>query len=255
MRVRVLLEPPPYEPVTRSRGRGLRWLQWILLVIGIGALGYAGFGYLDSGIYQAYENWAFNQQVAGKAPGLWAFIRDGGAWQSLVAGYAGNPAAIHEEPVKSIPPAQPPRLATGSVVGRIDIPRLGLRAIVKEGVDDGTLRRAVGHVPGTAQPGDEGNVGLAGHRDTFFRSLQGVRKNDRIVLETLGGRYEYVVDSTRIVTPKDVEVLDPTPKPALTLVTCYPFYYVGNAPRRFIVRARQVLAEARDHSGRSGSGS
>jgi len=104
-------------------------------------------------------------------------------------------------------------------------------------VDAATLRRGAGHIPETAQPGDPGNVGIAAHRDSFFRGLKDVRKNDIIRLETLEGTYRYRVDWTRIVTPEDTAVLDATANPALTLVTCYPFYYVGSAPKRFIVRA------------------
>ena len=96
----------------------------------------------------------------------------------------------------------------------------------------------MGHVPGTALPGENGNVGIAGHRDTFFRELRNVKPEDRISLTTARGTFEYFVEYARIVKPEDVEVLAPTEEPLLTLVTCYPFYYVGAAPERYIVRAR-----------------
>ena len=127
-----------------------------------------------------------------------------------------------------------------SVIGRLEIPRLNLSVMVREGADEGTLSRAVGHIPGTALPGKMGNVGLAGHRDTFFRALRNIREDDAIEFETTHGAYRYVVKSTKIVTPRDVSVLAASGGENLTLVTCYPFYYVGSAPKRFIVRAAQV---------------
>jgi LPXTG-site transpeptidase (sortase) family protein len=132
------------------------------------------------------------------------------------------------------------RLKRGEVVGRVEIPRLKIAAVVRSGVDDKTLKRAVGHVPSTALPGQPGNVGLAAHRDSFFRNLSGVRNGDTIRIVTPEGSFAYQVESTSIVTPKNVEVLDPTKENALTLVTCYPFNYVGSAPKRFIVRAKQI---------------
>jgi sortase A len=124
------------------------------------------------------------------------------------------------------------------LVGRIEIPRLSLRAIIAEGTDNRTLRRAVGHLKGTPLPGDEGNVVLAGHRDTFFRTLKDVRADDIVRVTTPRGRFEYVVQATAVVEPTRTEVLEPTAEPSITLVTCYPFYLVGEAPDRFIVRAR-----------------
>jgi sortase A len=115
--------------------------------------------------------------------------------------------------------------------------------VVRSGVDSKTLKRAIGHVPYTALPGEPGNVGIAAHRDTFFRNLKGVKVGDVIRMVTPGGTYDYEVDSLKIVWPKNVEVLDSTPQPALTLVTCYPFNYVGSAPKRFIVRAKQIAPE------------
>ncbi len=123
------------------------------------------------------------------------------------------------------------------VLGRIEIPRLGVRAIVREGDDDGTLAIAVGHISGTARPGERGNMALAGHRDSFFRALRDIRRQDKIRIVTPRRSYEYVVDSTEIVGPEDMGVLDPTSGTVLTLVTCYPFTYVGHAPKRFVVRA------------------
>jgi sortase A len=114
-------------------------------------------------------------------------------------------------------------------------------AVVVEGVDKTTLRRAVGHIPGTALPGHPGNVGLAGHRDTFFRQLKDLKIKDEIQLSTLNGNFNYEVESLRVVNPDNVGVLAASVGNVLTLVTCYPFYFVGPAPQRWIVRAKQVV--------------
>jgi sortase A len=117
------------------------------------------------------------------------------------------------------------------------IPRIGLEAPLFEGTDDPVLDRGVGRIEGTARPGENGNMGIAGHRDGFFRGLKDLGCGDRIELATPARDVAYRVEEIRIVTPESVEVLDPTPSASLTLVTCYPFYYVGSAPRRYIVRA------------------
>ncbi len=137
-------------------------------------------------------------------------------------------------PSESLPKAS-------GVVGRITIPRLAISAVIVEGTSETSLRRAVGHIPETALPGEPGNVGLAGHRDTFFRALRSVRRGDVILLATTRGEFRYRVVGTRVVSPRAVEVLDPDPagRETLTLVTCYPFYFVGAAPSRFIVRAER----------------
>ena len=128
----------------------------------------------------------------------------------------------------------------GRAWGRFDLPRLGLSALVAEGVDDATLGVAIGHVPGTSFPGEPGNVGLAGHRDTVFRLLEEVRPEDVLRLVTPDGVFEYRVEWLAIMDPGRIDVLTSTDEPQLTLVTCYPFAYVGSAPLRYVVRARSV---------------
>ncbi len=117
------------------------------------------------------------------------------------------------------------------------IPKIGLEVAVLEGTDDLTLNRAIGHIADTPRPGENGNVGIAGHRDGFFRGLKDVVPGDTMELETLAGKETYRVDDIWIVNPEDIHVLDPTPGRAITLVACYPFYFVGSAPKRYIVRA------------------
>ena len=127
-----------------------------------------------------------------------------------------------------------------STVGMIEIPAVGLSTRVLEGSNASTLRLAVGHIPGTALPGPSGNVGLAGHRDTFFRSLRWIKVGDEIRLTTSAGTFKYRVMSLRVVLPNAVEVLNDTKLPTLTLVTCYPFDFPGTAPQRLIVHAEML---------------
>jgi sortase A len=141
-------------------------------------------------------------------------------------------------------PREPSRRTAGSLVGRLEIPRLQLSVVVLEGSDSRTLRRGVGRIPETADPGQNGNVVLSAHRDTFFRPLRQIRAGDRVTLQTPIGLYRYVVEWTAVVNPSDTASLKATPDRSLTLVTCYPFRYVGPAPQRFIVRARQVAPGA-----------
>ena len=135
-------------------------------------------------------------------------------------------------------------LPTGSLIGSLDIPRLRLSAVIAEGDDDATLKVAIGHLPDTPLPWHEGNSALAGHRDTFFRPLQHIRVGDELRVSTLHGDVRYHVREMMVVGPNDVWILDPTDRPTLTLITCYPFSYVGKAPRRFIVRAERTTTAA-----------
>jgi sortase A len=122
----------------------------------------------------------------------------------------------------------------------LKIPKIDLEVAVLEGTDELVLNRGVGHIAGTPRPGDEGNIGIAGHRDGFFRGLKDITEGDLIEVETLTATESYVVTELLIVDPTDVWVLEPTEAPTITLVTCYPFYFVGSAPQRYIVRAEQV---------------
>ncbi|MSO56312.1 MAG: class D sortase [Acidobacteria bacterium] len=144
------------------------------------------------------------------------------------------------EVVERLPDVSKP-LANGELIGRVDIPRLKLSAVVAEGDDDKTLGKAVGHLPDTPLPWQQhGNVGLAAHRDGLFRRLENIRMNDDVRIVTSRGEYHYRVTKTHIVSPEDVWVLAPTLNPTVTLITCYPFSFVGNAPQRFIVQAELV---------------
>jgi sortase A len=141
-------------------------------------------------------------------------------------------------------PAYP---AVGSAMASLSIPRIGLSVVVVEGAGEKELALGAGHIPGTALPGDGGNVGIAAHRDSFFRSLRHIRDGDVIKLTTHGDEYSYKVVSTQIVSPDAIEVLHPVGREVLTLVTCYPFNFIGSAPYRFVVRAESQYSVTPEH--------
>jgi sortase A len=153
---------------------------------------------------------------------------NGGGWKADTALWSPQRITAFREAlqVRSAPP-----------IAVLAIPRLGLEAPVFAGTDEVTLNRGVGWIPDTAPPGSRGNAGIAGHRDGFFRPLKDVAVNDVVELRVRSGVQRFVVRGVTIVTPSRVDVLDPADEPTLTLVTCYPFYFVGSAPQRFIVRA------------------
>jgi sortase A len=194
----------------------LLWAEGFFILVACLALGFCALVYFEAGLYQAYETRQFDHP-----PPLSANV-----------------------PRKALPGDSVSVLRTeipaGSPISRIESLRIGLSAVVVEGIKPRSLRLAVGHIPGTAFPGEPGNIGIAGHRDTFFRQLRDIREDDVITLTTPGRSYEYSVESTQVVDPTDVQVLDGSNQPILTLVTCYPFYFVGPAPQRYVVRARQV---------------
>jgi len=128
-------------------------------------------------------------------------------------------------------------LDEGAVVGRLEIPRLGISVMVLQGIEADTLRIGAGHVPGTPLPGGDGNVAIAAHRDTFFRKLEGIQTGDRLHVKTARGIFTYRVSATEVVDPEDTRVIESRARSELTLITCYPFVFIGAAPKRFIVHA------------------
>jgi sortase A len=193
--------------------RFAQWTAYTFLAAGILVLCYCVFIFLDTKIFQAYQDDQFEKELSNVRPAIGDAV---GEKRSLAA---------------AIP---------GGVLGRIEVPRIGLSAMIMEGTTGRTLRLAVGHIPGTPMPGQTGNVAIAGHRDTFFRPLRNIQQGDRITLTTLNGANIYLVDSTRVVAPEEMQVLDNSEDAVLTLVTCYPFYFVGASPKRFIVRAHKM---------------
>ena len=163
--------------------------------------------------------------------------------------YQGEAAHLLESwrpEARPVPTRAPPPRGTGGaaalthasgIVGRIVIPSARISAIIGEGADARTLGRAVGHLPGTALPGETGRVVLAGHRDTFFRGLGRLRPGDAIRLSTPDGRFDYAVETMQILSPRAMDEVLAERSPGLTLITCYPFHFLGPAPMRFVVRA------------------
>jgi sortase A len=208
---------------TRSSSQ-LLWLERALLTVGI-CLGAWCVAVL---VEAAFHNFLATSRSD-----------DGGIMvtQTLAPGVHALPGDAHD-PAASHPPIPAP--AQGTLLGRLDAPSVAMSAPILEGSDDGTLSRGAGHIEDTALPGDAGNIGIAGHRDTVFRPLRRIHVGDPLTVTTHGRVYRYRIAKTLIVGPDDVYVLDPTQKPTLTLVTCYPFEFVGHAPRRFIVQATLV---------------
>ena len=193
----------------------------LLWVVGICLLGWVGYVELDTFLYQIHTADLLHSQRAD-------------AVSRATPGVAPEPTA------NALDGDAPPSLHVGDPVGRIEIPRIGLSAAVAEGASSSILRHAVGHLPDTPLPGFGGNVAIAGHRDRQFRPLRDISPGDEIVVTTPARTLHYRVEWTRVTDPDDVDVLGPTRDPSLTLITCHPFHYLGHAPDRFIVRARQV---------------
>jgi len=197
------MNPLSYQAreISPTRTHILGGACYFFLALGVLALSYAGFVFADSHVYQALEMKKFKQ-----------------------AGLLSEPHI----------------LAEGDVIGEIQVSRLELNAIVVQGDSPANLRRAVGHISTSALPGEHGNVVLAGHRDTFFRPLHDIRLGDEIKFTTPARSFEYLVESIEVVAPNDIQVLEPSTGQELTFVTCFPFHFVGPAPKRFVVRAHEV---------------
>jgi sortase A len=209
-----------------------RWakaLEWLLLICGLLMVGIYVGASIHRSVLSRAEVERFKDQVLvnkeldggpeveGKKPdfSLWSAKRVKSYQESLAAHFA-------------------PALAL------LRIPKIDLEVPILEGTDDLSLNRAVGHIVGTPRPGESGNVGIAGHRDGFFRGLKDVNTGDTVEIVTPDNVNKFVIDEITIVDPADVSVLAPRAQPSVTLVTCYPFYFIGSAPQRYIVRASLV---------------
>jgi LPXTG-site transpeptidase (sortase) family protein len=231
------------RPKTNSKLR--RWTERVFLLAGIGGMAVWAAAEALPVIWQDWGGWAFDRELAGKAPDVTTYISERAAqieqraevWLGISAP---QPTVKNNVPRPAEPREGLPAIGPDGLIGRVTIPRLNLSAIVREGTSSKTLSLAAGHIPGTSLSGLKGNIAIAGHRDTLFRGLRGIEKDDRIELETLEGRFDYQVASTQIVKPEDVGVLTPGSRPELTLVTCYPFDYIGPAPDRFVVKAVEI---------------
>lgn len=216
-----------------------KWMERLLWAVAIVSLFAYGMVSAERWVYQFYADWEFTQMLTGGPVGPEYFLRN---LLGLEKTSSVGIMRVQRPLAKPAPDAA--RMASlespGGPLGRLEIPSIDFAAMVVEGDDSKALRRGIGHIPGTSLPGTSGNVGLAGHRDTFFRHLGEIQDGDPISVTTLNGIYDYVVDSIQIVDPNAVYVLQDIGHPVLTLVTCYPFRYVGAAPKRFIVHASLV---------------
>jgi LPXTG-site transpeptidase (sortase) family protein len=258
-----------------GKAKWLRLCERLCLIAGLLALGFYGLAKLYTYSYQRYTSYSFNEQLNNRTPSIRGFLENllgkGIKQETKAAKRAKPPSSSPKPPKPSLdekellreriyaPEVIPngnswdqSRLrkymksndpSPGSVIGRLEIPSLDLSVMLLQGDDEWTLNRAVGHIAGTSLPGQPGNMGIAGHRDGFFRCLKDIKRDSTIGLTTLNGRFTYRVTDINVVTPKDIKVLAATKNPTLTLVTCYPFLYVGDAPKRYIVSAELIRVE------------
>lgn len=225
---------------TRSVLRATERLLWVTALAGLGVFLVARG---DAWVFQTSEAWRTGSRLQGL-----------GAPDPVLGGASSDTPELHippretDLPDESLLPDDPvlpepvPPPEEGTVLGTLEIPRLGVESVVIAGADETALRRGVGHITGSGLPGSGGTVGLAGHRDGVFRPLERVRRDDVVLVDLPDGRYRYRVVGTAVVQPSDTWVLDPPRDDTierLTLVTCYPFRFVGPAPRRFIVYAHR----------------
>jgi sortase A len=195
------------EIFARRGRRFIRWTRRILLLTGVLALAYVALTLSSARLFQNDASHALDHQILAEEQ---------------------HPIALTRTAVKE-----------GDVLGRIEIPRIGMSVMVLQGTTSKTLRLGAGHIDGTALPGEPGSIGIAGHRDTFFRSLKDIHRDDEILLQTTAGVARYEVDWIQITAPGDGGIVSLANESGLTLVTCYPFYYVGAAPERFVVHAQR----------------
>ena len=197
--------------------RPIVWLERVLFAIGVTCLICFGLVTVGGALYQREQAAAFEQMRA-------------------IVSLPAAPGQVET----SVPPA------SDSLIGMLDVPRLSLSTPIIAGDDRATLEIAAGHLPDTPRPWETGNSAIAAHRDGLFRPLKNIRVGDRVIVRTVRGDLEYRVRDTKIVRPDDLSVLAPTETQTLTLITCYPFGYIGNAPKRFVVHADRVTAPAAD---------
>jgi len=211
----------------KSDGRPLLKLTANLLILaGTASLLVFAWAMLDGAYYQYTQKLQFEKDVAGGDPGIAKEISVAGARPQPISGFRLLPSLtklVKRDPL---------------LIGKLEAPRIGLNVMVREGVDEGTLRRAAGHLPSTALPGEPGNLVILGHRDTFFRSLRELEQGDVVTVSTAQGHFTYEIESIQVVDPGGIQLSAPNSDAVATFITCFPFDYVGPAPRRFVARAR-----------------
>ena len=264
LRVEYEISPAEQFPLPtpeKSRPHRSWFTRWtaplVLFLIGCLALGYYAYDILDARFFQDDQSRQFDQALRDahdssatsttieKTPAEELRAEALADLKSREQKTSGSPRMpSFAESGAATESAQPEIPAVNTPLGRIEIASIGLSAMIQEGTSNRTLQRGVGHITGTALLGKSGNVGLAAHRDTFFRKLRDIQAGDDIKLTTLTGTEVYRVELISIVEPEDSRVLSNSGENVLTLVTCYPFSYIGPAPKRFIVRARQISSSS-----------
>jgi len=216
VRIRVQLE-----------GRRLLKLAGDLLIVG-GAASLLVFAWamLDGAYYQYTQKIRFDTRIADGDPGI----------AKQISPTEARPRS--ETAFRLLPTLRQHLEPDPLLICKLEVPRIGLSVMVREGVDDATLRRAAGHVPSTALPGEPGNLVILGHRDTFFRGLRDLEYGDTLEVSTARGHFTYAIESIQVVDPNGITLTAPASEAVATLITCFPFKYIGPAPRRFVARAR-----------------
>jgi len=208
-----------------------KWVESALFTAGLGLLAIYCAVRLESFLSSRAAMKNFADLESSASPVAKSYEGDGGSQQPDFSSWEQNRVHSYKEGLSK---------QFDAPMAVLQIRKIHLVVPMLDGTDDLTLNHAVGHIAGTARPGEEGNIGIAGHRDGFFRGLKDVRLGDQIELRTLKGTDRYIVDQIRIVTPDNVGVLRPRPNPSLTLITCYPFYFIGSAPKRYVVMASLI---------------
>jgi LPXTG-site transpeptidase (sortase) family protein len=208
------------------RRRLLRAIEWLLASIGVVCLAWYGVVMYRAIEYQRHESAKLDRAM------------ETASSESQDRSKADQPPIENPTIERSEPPSHDK--PDHELIGRLEVPRLKLSVMVVDGDDAATLKIAAGHLPDTPLPWEFGNSAVAGHRDSFFRPLSDIKLNDGLILMTQHGEFHYAVSSLRVVAPNDLTVLRQDGRSSLTLVTCYPFSYVGRAPKRFVVRAEHV---------------
>jgi sortase A len=200
----------------------------LLIFVGVSGMLVWLWGLSDGAVYQYTQNAHFSRDAAG----------DFGITENTAIAEASPRSGFSNWIAPALPKPDP------LLLGRLEIPSVQLTVMMREGVDETSLRKAAGHLPASALPGEAGNVVVLGHRDTFFRPLRGIAQGDPIRVKTRSGSFKYVVDLIQVVPPEQSLLFqEAMPAKSLTLITCFPFDYVGPAPRRFVVRARMAASE------------
>ncbi len=230
----MLVHIHPRLPEVKHEGSAKRWALRIFMLVGLAAVGFCVWAVADGVLYQSSQRAIFESELArGKPQQAVPPVNLSGDLPAAAPAQS-EPVALLRRPDVFVPDPL--------ILGSLEISRIDLNVMFREGIDDVTLRRAAGHVPRTALPGETGNMVLIAHRDTLFRPLRNLERGDIARLRTKQGDFLYRVDDLSVVDPSEVSLAAPEGESTLTLITCFPFGYIGPAPRRFVARAHLEAA-------------